>query len=149
MAQTTYNFGALKSPFQKGDSEGFQDKEMITPYRPDLKQTARNLRRNMTDSELKLWSKLRGKQILGVQFYRQKPLGDYIVDFYAPKAELVIEVDGSQHLRPENVEKDRQREEFLIGMGLKVLRFDSRTIFVETEGVLEKIYRTIKERLNP
>jgi very-short-patch-repair endonuclease len=103
----------------------------------------------MTDSELMLWSKLRGKQILGVQFYRQKPLGDYIVDFYAPKVKLVVEVDGSQHREPENVEKDNQREMFLKGLGIKVLRFNSRSIFTETEGVLKKIYQTVKERLNP
>ena len=120
---------------------------MIAPYRPDLKQPARNLRENMTDSERRLWSKIRGKQMLGVQFYRQKPLGDYIADFYAPKARLVIEVDGSQHQEPENLEKDNQRDEFLTGLGIKVLRFDSRVIFKETEGVLETIYRTVKERL--
>ncbi|MCU0600551.1 MAG: endonuclease domain-containing protein [Desulfobacterales bacterium] len=103
----------------------------------------------MTDSELMLWSKLRGKQILGVQFYRQKPLGDYIVDFYAPKVKLVVELDGSQHREPENAEKDNQREMFLKGLGIKVLRFNSRSIFTETEGVLKKIYQTVKERLNP
>jgi very-short-patch-repair endonuclease len=119
----------------------------VTPYRPELKQTARTLRQNMTDSELKLWSRLRGKQILGVQFYRQKPLGDYIVDFYAPKAKLVIEIDGSQHLQPENVEKDILRDAFLNRLGIKVLRFDSRTIFKETEGVLETIYITVKKHL--
>lgn len=107
------------------------------------------LRRNMTDSELMLWSKLRGKQIVGVQFYRQKPIGDYIVDFYAPRARLVIEIDGSQHMKPENMEKDSQRDAFFDRLGIKVLRFDSRTIFKETEGVLETIYITIKERLNP
>lgn len=122
---------------------------MIVPYRSDLKQTARMLRRNMTDSELMLWSKLRGKQIVGVQFYRQKPIGDYIVDFYAPRARLVIEIDGSQHMKPENMEKDSQRDAFFDRLGIKVLRFDSRTIFKETEGVLETIYITIKERLNP
>jgi very-short-patch-repair endonuclease len=76
-------------------------------------------------------------------------LGDYIVDFYAPKVKLVIEVDGSQHREPENVEKDKQRDAFLEGLGIQVLRFNSRTIFTETEGVLDKIYRTIKEHLNP
>jgi very-short-patch-repair endonuclease len=120
---------------------------VIASYRPDLKQIARSLRQNMTDIELKLWSKLRGKQMLGVQFYRQKPLGDYIVDFYAPKVKLVIEVDGSQHREPENEEKDNQRETFLKGLGIEVLRFDSRTIFTETEGVLETIYITVKKHL--
>jgi very-short-patch-repair endonuclease len=64
-------------------------------YNPNLKFLARNLRVNLTDSEQRLWSRLRRRQILGVQFYRQKPLGNYIADFYAPKVNLVIEIDGS------------------------------------------------------
>ena len=67
-------------------------------YNPALKERARQLRKQMTAAENELWSRLRLKQVLGVQFYRQKPIGDYIVDFYAPKAKLVLEVDGSQHL---------------------------------------------------
>jgi very-short-patch-repair endonuclease len=64
----------------------------------------------MTDAERLLWSRVGGKQIGPVQFYRQKPVGGYIVDFYAPKAKLVIEVDGSQHREPENLAKDRKRD---------------------------------------
>lgn len=63
----------------------------------------------MTESERVLWSRLRGKQLSGIQFYRQKPLGNYIVDFYAPKAKLVVEVDGSQHIRAEHADKDVSR----------------------------------------
>jgi very-short-patch-repair endonuclease len=76
-------------------------------YTPKLKASARQLRRNLTDSERTLWWKLRGKQLAGVQFYRQKPIGDYIVDFYAPKAKLVIEIDGSQHFESQQAEKDK------------------------------------------
>ena len=72
----------------------------MKPYRQDLKKLARRLRQQMTDAELKLWSRIRGKQICGVQFYRQKPLLDFIVDFYAPAARLVIEVDGAQSSTP-------------------------------------------------
>ena len=64
-------------------------------YNPRLKNIARQLRENMTDSERLLWSRLRGKQVRGIQFYRQKPIGNYIVDFYAAKILLVVEVDGS------------------------------------------------------
>ena len=80
----------------------------------------------MTDSERVLWTRLRGKQLLGLQFYRQKPIADYIVDFYSPKAKLVIEIDGSQHLEDKHTEKDRYRDERLHGLGLKVIRFNSR-----------------------
>jgi very-short-patch-repair endonuclease len=86
---------------------------------------------------------LPGKQLAGVQFYRQKPIGNYIVDFYAPKAKLVIEIDGSQHLEAPQVEKDRERDEYLGRVGLMVLRFNSRQVLKETEAVVELIYQTI------
>ena len=66
-------------------------------YNPNLKQSARRLRKEMTLSERTLWSRLRRKQLRGVQFYRQRPIGSYIVDFYAPKSKLVV-VDGLHHL---------------------------------------------------
>jgi len=117
-------------------------------YQANLKHKARLLRKNMTDSERVLWQRVRGKQILGVQFYRQKPLGGYIVDFYAPKARLVIEVDGSQHTEANNAEKDRHRDTYLTGLGLRVLRFNSREVVKETDFVVEIIYRAMAERLN-
>ncbi len=116
-------------------------------YSPKLKANARQLRQNLTDSELSLWRRLRGKQISGVQFYCQKAIGDYIVDFYAPKAKLVIEIDGSQHLVAQHVEKDRERDEYLGSLGLMVLRFDSREALKETEAVMDVVYRVIMERI--
>jgi very-short-patch-repair endonuclease len=71
-------------------------------YRADLKLKARNLRANMTDAEQKLWYYLRRKQISNIQFYRQRPINNYIVDFYAPTIKLVIEIDGSQHAEINN-----------------------------------------------
>lgn len=117
-------------------------------YRPRLKANARRLRGNLTDSESLLWSRIRRKQLLGIQFYRQKPIGDYIVDFYAPKAKLVLEVDGSQHRDAGNLEKDARRDNFLARLGLKVLRFNSREVLAETDAVVEKIYREIQARLH-
>ena len=116
-------------------------------YRADLKNNARQLRKNMTDSERALWKRLRGKQILGVQFYRQKPVGDYIVDFFAPKVKMVVEVDGSQHREADHVEKDKRRDAYLWRLGLRVLRFDSRQVLLETDGVVDVIYREMLERL--
>ena len=116
-------------------------------YNAALKQKARQLRQNLTDSERVLWSRLRGKQLLGVQFYRQKPLGNYIVDFYAPAAKLVVEIDGSQHLEGLQADKDRERDQNLGRLGLKVLRFNSRQVLKETEAVLEVIYQTIAARI--
>jgi len=117
-------------------------------YNRNLKNKARQLRKNLTDSENALWSRLRHKQLLGVQFYRQKPIGGHIVDFYAPKAKLVIEIDGSQHLEGDHIQKDRRRDEFLASIGLKVLRFDSREILKESDAVIDVIYRRMAAQLN-
>lgn len=116
-------------------------------YNPTLKQKARSLRAEMTDCERIIWSRLRRKQILGVQFYRQKPLGNYIVDFYAPKAKLVVEVDGSQHANAEHVIKDAQRDACLIGQGIRVLRFNDLQVLQEIEAVLQDVFQMITEQL--
>ena len=110
-------------------------------YNKNLKQPARDLRNNMTDAELLLWSKLRRKQILGLQFYRQKPILNYIVDFYCASASLVIECDGSQHYTNEGLEADRIRDEALAQLGLKVLRFDNRQVLGEIDAVVEMVYQ--------
>ncbi|MDE2024823.1 MAG: endonuclease domain-containing protein [Gammaproteobacteria bacterium] len=102
----------------------------------------------MTDAELKLWSRLRRKQICGVQFYRQKPLGPYVVDFYAPKVQLIVEVDGSQHLTQDGVVSDDERDEFLRRQGLHVMRFDNLQVLQETDAVVAKIYSAVVSRMN-
>jgi len=101
----------------------------------------------MTDSERKLWSRLRGKQVLGIQFYRQKPIGNYIVDFYAPKVKIVIEVDGSQHVEKINKIKDAARDKFLKSQGLDVLRFNNLQVLKEIDSVGEVIYREVADRI--
>ncbi len=112
-------------------------------YKKNLKQPSRQLRKNMTDAERHLWSKIRRKQIKGCQFYRQKPISGYIVDFFCPKAKLVIEVDGGQHLSGETAEYDRIRVEFLTALGLKVLRFTNPQVLNRIEGVLQCIEEEI------
>jgi very-short-patch-repair endonuclease len=69
----------------------------VLPFNKSLKPLARELRKNMTDAEKRLWSKIRRKQLKKIQFYRQKNIGDFIVDFYCPAAKLIIELDGGQH----------------------------------------------------
>ncbi len=80
---------------------------------------------------------LNNKQILGLQFYRQKPLLNYIVDFYYPAANLVIECDGSQHFTKEGLEADRIRDEALAQLGLKVSRFDNGQVIGRIDDMLE------------
>ncbi len=111
----------------------------MIPYNPNLKQIARQLRENMTDAERHLWTKIRLKQLKGYQFYRQKPIGGYIVDFYCARARLVIEVDGSQHFYEETDEKDKARDEYLTGLDLRVLRFSNSDVLMNIEGVVERI----------
>ena len=79
----------------------------------------------MTGQEVLLWTYLRKKQIRNIQFFRQKVIGDFIVDFYAPSVKLVIEIDGPQHFEPEMLEQDRIRDEYMRNLGLHVLRFEN------------------------
>lgn len=121
----------------------------MLPYNKSLKPFSRKLRSCMTDAEQLLWSRLRRKQILDVQFYRQKPIGGYIADFYSAAAMLVIELDGSQHFLPEHQAQDKERDKLMRAMGLLVIRFDNREVIFEIEHVIEKIYSVVKQRLNP
>ncbi|MCH7387563.1 endonuclease domain-containing protein [Acinetobacter modestus] len=119
----------------------------MQPYNKNLKQPSRDLRKNMTDAEQLLWQRIRRKQILGLQFYRQKPILNFIVDFYCPKANLVIECDGGQHYTEEGLEADRVRDQVLGQLGLNVLRFDNRQVLTEIDAVVERIYCVVEQRL--
>ena len=116
-------------------------------YNSKLKGLSRTLRTNLTDAEQVLWQHIRRKQIQGVQFYRQKPLLAFIVDFYCPAAKLVIELDGSQHYDEEHQTKDQARDDTLTELGLQVLRFDNRQVLLETDAVLAVIDATVKKRV--
>lgn len=113
-------------------------------YNPRLKQNARRLRTDMTDAERLLWSHLRRKQVGGVQFYRQKPIANFIVDFYAPMAGLVIEVDGAEHMDADHRLRDARRDACLNQFGLQVLRFTDRQVLQEIDGVMEAVYLAVK-----
>ncbi len=112
-------------------------------YNKDIKQLSRNLRSNMTDAEMLLWSRLRGKQLKGLQFYRQKIIGNSIADFYCPKARLVIEVDGGQHFDLEGREQDRGRDDYMVKAGITVLRFSNTEVLGNIEAVLKMIWSKI------
>ena len=121
----------------------------MLPYRRDLKNISRCLRRNMTDAERKLWSKLRSKQVNGVHFYRQKNIGNYIVDFYCPRARLIIEVDGSQHFIEEELSADCIRDTYLSKLGFTVMRFNNNEVLTHIDGVMESIYNFIVQNPPP
>jgi len=97
----------------------------------------------MTDAEKLLWSKIKRRQIKNLHFYRQKPIGNYIVDFYCPAAKLVIELDGGQHYENSNISKDKIRESFLANLGFKIIRFTNLDVLRNSENVLNKIYNEV------
>jgi very-short-patch-repair endonuclease len=112
-------------------------------YNTKLKKLSQQLRLNMTDAEKLLWSKVRRKQLKGYQFYRQRTIGDYIVDFYCPRANLIIELDGGQHYTEEGMHKDTIRDVYMEGQGYNVLRFSDRELFENLKGVIERIYEVL------
>ena len=112
-------------------------------YNTKLKRYSQTLRKNMTDAEKLLWSKLRKKQLKGYQFYRQRIIGNYIVDFYCAESKLIVEVDGGQHYEDEGDKKDRARDAYMKQLGMKVLRVSDRDVFKNIEGVVEKIYEIL------
>lgn len=130
---------------EKGGKGGFDKTKgnAMLAYEKALKPLSRNLRSNMTDAETMLWSRLRSRQIRGKQFYRQKIIGEYIADFYCPKSKLVIEVDGGQHYTEEGKEKDRQRDEQMTEVGVRVLRFSDRDVLENIDAVMEKIWSEV------
>ncbi|MEX0905500.1 MAG: endonuclease domain-containing protein [Balneolaceae bacterium] len=107
-------------------------------YNPKLIPLARKLRKNSTLSEILLWEELKQKKMLGYQFLRQKPVGNYIVDFFCHKLKLVLEIDGDSH-REENYEYDMERQGWLESIGLAVLRFDDLEVKKDMDNVLMAI----------
>jgi very-short-patch-repair endonuclease len=99
-------------PFLKGDFISRGTKPML-PFNKKLKTLATQLRKNMTEAESFLWQRIRRKQLKGRQFYRQKNIGNYIVDFYCPSAKVIVELDGGQHYTQEAIRRDQVRNKYL------------------------------------
>ena len=114
------------------------------PHNTNLTKYSQNLRCDPTDAERKLWSKLRLKQLNGYPFYRQRVLGNYIVDFCCPVLKLVIEVDGGQHYSDEGSRADKIRDTYLHECGLKMLIFNDYDVLTNISGVVEYILETMK-----
>jgi very-short-patch-repair endonuclease len=105
-------------------------------------QQSRDLRRNQTDPELKLWTVLRGRPG-GFKFRRQHPIGTRIADFACPEARLIIELDGGGHAEPGKVRSDRLRQVWLERQEWQVLRFWNFEVWLEFEGVMEAIWAVL------
>ncbi len=111
----------------------------ILPYNPKLKSLAKALRQNMTFSEVLLWNELKQKKMLGYDFDRQRPIDNYIVDFYCKDLMLAIEVDGISHDFEEVRDNDEIRQKRLESLGVRFLRFDDREIKNDMANVLRTI----------
>jgi imidazole glycerol-phosphate synthase subunit HisF len=110
---------------------------------PMIFELAKRLRNNVTDSEMLVWGNLKSK-FSGFKFRRQHPIALYVADFYCHTAKLVIEIDGSIHTLPGVKENDAERQKYLEGLGLKVLRFSNEEISHNLESVLQVIEKNIK-----
>ena len=104
----------------------------------------RELRKNMTKAEVLLWLGLKNKK-LGVRFLRQFSIKAFVVDFYCPEIKLALEIDGATHITREEIEYDKQRQEYIESLNIKFLRFDNIEIYDDMFNVLEKIKAKIKE----
>ena len=114
----------------------------IIPYRDDLKDRARELRKASTLSEVILWKKVKNKA-LGVQFHRQVPIGTYIVDFYCHELKLAIEIDGSSH--DGKFLYDAHRQNKMESLGIVIIRFTNAEILQQLQQVLMMLEYRIKE----
>lgn len=106
---------------------------------------ARYLRKSQTDAESLLWSRLRARQLTGIKFRRQHPIGPYVLDFHCAEAHLAVEVDGSQHLELIAINQDQARTKFLENKSIKVIRFWNHEVLENLDAVLESIIFTLDE----
>ena len=119
------------------------ERKKVIPYNHYLKEYARQLRNHSTRSEILLWHFLKNKQLSGYDFHRQRPVENYILDFFCHELMLGIELDGESHLREEVKEKDRKKEDDLVRLGITILRFEDAEVLVETEFVMKRIEQFI------
>ncbi|MEQ1675382.1 MAG: endonuclease domain-containing protein [Chitinophagaceae bacterium] len=120
-------------------------KRRIIPYNPKLKELAKQLRQNMTFSEVKLWNELKNGQLMGYDFDRQRPIRNYIVDFFCKDLQLALEVDGITHLDEKVMMNDEIRQRELEEMGVSFLRFDALLVVNKVEAAIREIRDWILE----
>jgi very-short-patch-repair endonuclease len=113
----------------------------MKPSTDSIRERARELRKNQTDVEARLWSRLRGRQVAGAKFRRQYPIAHFIADFCCYELRLVVELDGGQHAEARTL--DQSRTDFLVSQGYRVLRFWNNEVVENIAGVLERISETL------
>ena len=120
-------------------------KPNIVPKNGDMLPRARELRREMTPQERKLWYQFLRRY--PVKIYKQRIIESFIADFYCSRAQLVIELDRAQHTTEQGLLYDRERSSIFSQYGLDVLRFSNYEVDLQFEAVCEKIHQTIPSRL--
>jgi very-short-patch-repair endonuclease len=114
-------------------------KRKIVPYNPILKDLAKKLRQHMTYAEVKLWNELKNGKMMGYDFDRQRPIGNYIVDFYCKDLLLALEVDGITHHDEKVMMKDEKRQDELENLGVNFLRFNALQVVNDMKNILRTI----------
>jgi len=117
----------------------------IIPYNPILKQRANELRKNSTLTEIMMWDELKKKKLRGYDFDRQKPIDNYIVDFYCKELMLAIEIDGESHYGKE--EKDMYRDKRLNALGVTILRFDDLDVRYNLDKIIKQLEAWMDEHV--
>ncbi|MDP2704414.1 MAG: endonuclease domain-containing protein [bacterium] len=110
-------------------------------YKPHLKPLSRNLRKSGNLAEVLLWNEIK-KDKLGYRFLRQRPIGNFIVDFYCSRLKLVIEIDGAA-THDSKIEGDKKRQEEIETLGIRVIRFMDKDVRYNLSGVMERVQREI------
>ena len=116
----------------------------VIHYNPKLKPLAAQLRSRSTQSEILLWNQLKGGQMNGLRFIRQKPIGDYVVDFYCKEVGLVIELYGLSYQCNEVMDLDERKQSYLENIGLKVIRFEDEDVIRNVMRVIEHMALSLK-----
>jgi len=104
----------------------------------------RRLRDRQTDAEKALWMRLRSRQLEGVKFRRQQPIGSYVVDFVSFDRKLIVEIDGGQHNEGKTKERDEERSAWLKERGYRMVRFWNNDVLTNMEGVLERVREALR-----
>ena len=110
------------------------------------KDKRRQLRNPMPDAEVLLWSRLKGRQLLGCKFRRQHSLGAFVMDFYSPEIRLAIELDGDSHFREGAPEYDQERTVFIERFGIRIVRILNSDVYDNLDGILEMIGNEVLKR---
>jgi very-short-patch-repair endonuclease len=119
----------------------FKSHRKILPYNPALKEKARELRNNSTRTEILLWTFLKDKQLRGYDFHRQRPVDEFIIDFFCNELMLAVEIDGVSHIGKELYDTKRQNR--LEKLGVRFLRFKDEDVFYNCDYVVKEIEKWV------